>query len=344
MKYYIQRGLNEYGPYTLADLQRYVASGNILLTDLTRNEAMQEWVPVSQVIGNIPLAPPAPMQAPANPYGSSPASSVIYGTSQPGSSGPIAGTTPSGTPATGASGQNVAAQGASPTIPTYGATTPASGSQATPGGTPYGSVAATPATPSYSGANIPAGGTVYGDPGSPGTATYAGQGGYGARPTGALPGGLVPPDMHWALVLLINFFCNIFGLVWKFIQASYVKKIVPGDSSTMFYVAAVGCHVLAIIVYFFGIVASIAGSGGRQPEAPVGAIMFMFLLLLAAVAMYVIGNFKMRESLLDYYNRVEPINLRLSGVMTFFFAKYYFQHHFSRIAAWKKTGYLAPQG
>jgi len=55
MKYYIQRELNEYGPYTLADLQRYVAQGSILPTDLTRSEGMTEWTPVSQVIGNIPI-------------------------------------------------------------------------------------------------------------------------------------------------------------------------------------------------------------------------------------------------------------------------------------------------
>jgi hypothetical protein len=53
--------------------------------------------------------------------------------------------------------------------------------------------------------------------------------------------------------------------------------------------------------------------------------------------------FQMKDSLENYYNTVEPINLRLSGVMTFFFAVYYFQYHFSRIAAWKKTGYLQPQ-
>jgi GYF domain 2 len=55
MNYFVSREGNEYGPYTLADLQRYVASGNILVTDLTRSEGMSEWVPVSQVIGNIPV-------------------------------------------------------------------------------------------------------------------------------------------------------------------------------------------------------------------------------------------------------------------------------------------------
>src|ERR1700757_3459334 len=60
MNYFIKRELNEYGPYSLSDLQKYVASGNILLTDLCRSEGLTDWVPVSQVIGNIPV--PAALQ------------------------------------------------------------------------------------------------------------------------------------------------------------------------------------------------------------------------------------------------------------------------------------------
>jgi len=66
VNYFIKRDLNEYGPYTLADLQKYVASGNILLTDLCRSEGLTEWIPVSQVIGNIPV-PAAPQPAAAAP-------------------------------------------------------------------------------------------------------------------------------------------------------------------------------------------------------------------------------------------------------------------------------------
>lgn len=65
MNYFIKRDLNEYGPYSLAELQKYVASGNIVLTDLCRSEGMQDWVPVSQVIGTIPV----PQQAPTPPAG-----------------------------------------------------------------------------------------------------------------------------------------------------------------------------------------------------------------------------------------------------------------------------------
>ena len=39
-----------YGPYTLEDLQRYLASGNVLPTDLAKSEEMSDWLPVSQIL------------------------------------------------------------------------------------------------------------------------------------------------------------------------------------------------------------------------------------------------------------------------------------------------------
>jgi hypothetical protein len=62
MNYFIIRNGQQYGPYTLADLQRYVASGQILLTDLARSEGMSEPVPVSQIVGTVP-APQAQISA-----------------------------------------------------------------------------------------------------------------------------------------------------------------------------------------------------------------------------------------------------------------------------------------
>ncbi len=53
MNYFIIRDDQQYGPYTLADLQRYVASGEIAPTDLARSEGMNEALPVSQIVGTI---------------------------------------------------------------------------------------------------------------------------------------------------------------------------------------------------------------------------------------------------------------------------------------------------
>ncbi|HWX53240.1 MAG TPA: DUF4339 domain-containing protein [Verrucomicrobiae bacterium] len=251
MKYYIQRQLQEYGPYTLAELQRYVASGNILMTDLARSEGMTDWVPVSQVIGNIPVAVPPPLP-------------------------PV----------------------------------PAAGGYVAPAGQVYG--------------------------GQPANA-------YGVAPAPNVPApgsGPIPPDFHWALVLLINFFCGFFGIVWLFVEAAFVKKISPTAKHMGFLIGSVVC----IVIGYIGLIAASAATqgGGNENAAAAIAIVF-FLLMIAGAVLYWVGVFQMRSAIENYYNTVEPINLRLSGVMTFFFALYYFQYHFSRINQWKKTGQLQPQ-
>jgi hypothetical protein len=249
MKYYIQRGINEYGPYNLADLQRYVASGNILLADLTRNEGMTDWVPVSQVIGNIPIPVPA---APA----------------------------------------------------------------------------ATSSSPVHSG--TPVAGSIYG-------AAPA----YSTAPRAVGIAGPTPPDLHWGLVLLIgSFTCGIFYNVWILIQASYIRKIRLGNKGMPLIIGGLAAQLSCFIALFAA--GAAAAASGRESSAYAGVGLF-YLLLLGGIVLYKIGEFQMRSGLLEYYNAIEPINLRLSSVMTFFFAIFYFQHHLSRIAMWKKTGFLEPQ-
>jgi GYF domain 2 len=239
MKYYIQRQLNEYGPYTLADLQRYVAQGSILLTDLTRSEGMTEWTPVSQVLGNIPI--PAPVQP-----------------------------------------------GYAPGTTTYG------------GGTVYAG-----------------GGNVYG--------------GGGGMPSVAA--GPVPPDFHWALVLLIGFVtCGLFWWVWWIVEAAFIRKV-KSDSKGLLFV------VLSMVSYFTG-----GFLNGLMRAMNPGEVVYLGVpFSLIGFVLFVIAEFQMKNDLEDYYNTVEPINLRLHGGMTFFFAVWYFQYHLSRIAQWKKSGFLQPQ-
>src|SRR5260370_13366230 len=71
MPYHVSRNGQMYGPYTLEDLQRYVASGNVLLTDLAKSEEMPEWLPVAQILGAPSGTPspdlPIPPSAPAYP-------------------------------------------------------------------------------------------------------------------------------------------------------------------------------------------------------------------------------------------------------------------------------------
>jgi hypothetical protein len=64
MDYFISRDGQQYGPYTLADLQRYAASGEVSLADLAISEGMTEPVSVAQIIGTIAAAPPPVAGAP----------------------------------------------------------------------------------------------------------------------------------------------------------------------------------------------------------------------------------------------------------------------------------------
>ena len=238
MKYYIQRQLNEYGPYTLADLQRYVAQGSIQLSDLTRSEGMTDWVPVSQVIGNIPI--PVPMQ-PAQ----------------------------------------------------------------APGAVPYG------------------GGTVYG-----GTGYAAGSDMQSAV------AGPVPVDFHWALVLLIGIFtCGLFWWAWWIVEGVFVRKLKSDSKALLFVILAFACQFLGSFI-----------NGMMKAMNPGEMNNFGVPFSLIGIVLFVIAEFQMKNDLEEYYNTVEPINLRLNGGLTFFFAVWYFQYHLSRIAQWKKSGILQPQG
>jgi hypothetical protein len=76
MTYQVSRNGQMYGPYTLEDLQRYVASGNILSTDMAKSEEMPDWLPVAQIL-NIP-APSAIADQPYMPPANYPISAIQY--------------------------------------------------------------------------------------------------------------------------------------------------------------------------------------------------------------------------------------------------------------------------
>ncbi len=240
MRYYIKRNEQEYGPYSEADLRKYVSEGSIVVTDMARPENSTQTMPVSQILSP-PQTPPQP-EPPQTP----------------------------------------------PQTPAWGSPTPQPQQQPQ---------------------------QQWGTP----------QPQYGASPAGQPRAGPAPPDLHWALVLLISFVCSIFSIVWIFIQANFVKKIDPNSKGMMLLILTV-VLAFAAVPFFIG-------------AAEMMELIFVGILFyLGAVVCSIAAWFNMRASLLHYYNSVEPYGLRLSGVMTFFFNMYYFQYHFMRIAEWKKTG------
>ena len=52
-RFTISRNGQTYGPYSMDELQRYLASGHVLPTDLARADDAAEWLPVSQLLANL---------------------------------------------------------------------------------------------------------------------------------------------------------------------------------------------------------------------------------------------------------------------------------------------------
>jgi hypothetical protein len=249
MHYQISRNGQEYGPYTLEDLQRYVASGNVLPTDLAKGESMTEWVTVADL---------------------------------------LAGTV---TPASAVPGSD-------------------SASAYTNVGTVTGAASA-----GYAGFD------------------YGGQP-YGAPNANALAASPYPdaPNLHWALVLLFAFLtCTLFMFIWNLIVAAWLKRVQPNATSLFYYI---GAGVLAVVqwiesthysmhhVFQPGLHSFTGNHGG-------------WLIGLVVWIVRLVARFSQKASLEEHFNGPEPIGLRLSGVMTFFFGGLYFQAKLNEINAAK---------
>jgi hypothetical protein len=218
MTYQVLRNGQTYGPYTLEDLQRYVASGNILPTDQAKSDDMPDWVPVAQILGT--AAAPAPVFA---------------------------------------------------------------------------------ATPSY--------------PQQPGT---------------AYPD---PPNLNWGLELVLGILtCGCFVVVWNLIIANWANRVQPASKALILYIAATVLIVLNIGTSW-GIIITISQGHGQPPQPH----LLGNLVGLAAWVVRLIARFTLRDTLEQHFNTAEPMGLRLSAVMTFFFGGIYFQYKLNEINQLKQA-------
>jgi len=214
MNYFVRRGAEQLGPFSLADLQQQVQAGKISPGDMAQSEGMQDWAPVSQVIGNIPV----------------------------------------------------------------------------------------PVSTAYGAAAMPA-----------------------MEPAATVD---LPPNLHWSIVLLLNIISQVipfgvlFNIVWTLVLANWARKL-SGNNNILVLIA----------MYPAGI---IAGYMGRTIQGT--GIVIGPLLILGGLVAYLIGIFKIKGAMEDYYNSKEKMGLTMSGVMTFFFSTVYLQYKVNEIAKWKKSG------
>lgn len=213
MEYLVKRGEEQFGPYSLTELQEYVQSGRVLPGDLAKSEGMADWVPVSQILGNIPI---------------------------PVAAAPVAAAPP----------QNLVS---------------------------------------------------------------------------------LPPNLHWAILLVLVLLTRqLFNWIWAFVLANWARRL-SGNNIAMVLVAMYPGGFIAGVIAF-----AVSGEMHMPALAAIGG-----LLIVGGAIAYIIGIFKIKAAMEEYYNSTENISLVLSGVMTFFFSSIYLQYHVNSIARWKRTGILS---
>lgn len=154
----------------------------------------------------------------------------------------------------------------------------------------------------------------------PMTYTYPPQYAYPSAPPmyRALP---APPRLHWGWVFglsVITF--GIFGSIWMVVQASWVKKATRNARPFWWCLAYLLClPSLFLIAVAGGITAALVHRADVAPQ--IGALVTL-VFRIAMIVCYIGGAFSMKNAL-----EAEPIDIPLSGVMTFFFAPFYFQYH-----------------
>ncbi len=71
----------------------------------------------------------------------------------------------------------------------------------------------------------------------------------------------------------------------------------------------------------------ILGESGRD-----GLKGLSVLLTIGSYIVFYFGAYSIRRSMLEHYNKVEPMQLKLSSAMAFYFSTFYLQYHMTRIA------------
>lgn len=169
-----------------------------------------------------------------------------------------------------------------------------------------------------------------------GAAPPAAHGGAPAMPAWGTPEGMTradlprPPSLHWGLVLLFTVLTlGIFGMVWMFVQANWVRKIDPGSNARLLLGIGLACDVLAI---FVGI------GSGRTSSAALG---LEFLLRVAFLVLFMVAYFSMAGSMRRAMTG-SAARLEIGGATLFFFTTWYLQGQLTWLARWKESGRTSP--
>lgn len=146
-----------------------------------------------------------------------------------------------------------------------------------------------------------------------------------------------PPSLHWGLVVLFTILTlGIFGVVWPFIQAGWVRRIDDRSNAKTMLGLGVTCYFLGYFLIRAGLPS--AEGDGLHP----GMIGLGLLLMLSNSVLFIAAFFSMAGSIrreMEAYR----VPVEIGGVTLFFFNVWYLQSQLSWLARWQRTGQTTPK-
>ena len=140
-----------------------------------------------------------------------------------------------------------------------------------------------------------------------------------------------PPNLNWGLELLLGFLtCGLFVVVWNLMIAAWAKRVEPASKALIYYILAT-----ALIVMNFG-----SSWGTFLAISHHGVYHHNLLGGFISLVCWVIrlmARFTLRDTLEQHFNGPEPLGLRLSAVLTFFFGGIYLQYKLNEVNRLKQA-------
>ena len=140
-----------------------------------------------------------------------------------------------------------------------------------------------------------------------------------------------PPDIPWWFAAILEVFTVFtFFFAWDIVESFWLYRV-QRDSKALWYYLTSG----AMFAFNASALYSMVSHDVFRTAAATSSSAGWLSALSFVVRIF--ARFSMRESLLQHYNQVEPIGLRLSKFWTLMFGGLYFQYHFNRINEGKRA-------
>ena len=140
-----------------------------------------------------------------------------------------------------------------------------------------------------------------------------------------------PPNLNWGLELLLGFLTfGLFVMVWNLVLASWAKRVQPASKALMYYIIAT-----VLIVMNFGSSWGVFLAVSHHQQYHRNLLGGVISLVCWVVRL--LARFTLRDTLEQQFNGPEPLGLRLSAVLTFFFGGIYLQYKLNEVNRMKQA-------